>query len=53
MSLSNDEMHSATPSVVLRNIVMEYPVKSTEKRFGWDKVRALNDISLVAYSTLR
>lgn len=49
MSLSNDEMHSTTPSVVLRNIVMEYPVKSTEKRFGWDKVRALDDISLVAY----
>ncbi|MDK8241431.1 ABC transporter ATP-binding protein [Corynebacterium coyleae] len=49
MSQSNNAQKFATPSVVLRNIVMDYPVKSTEKRFGWDKLRALNDINLVAY----
>lgn len=49
MSQSNSNDSGMVPSIVLRNITMDYPVKSEEKRFGWDKVRALDGINLVMY----
>lgn len=49
MSQSNSNDSGMVPSIVLRNITMDYPVKSEEKRFGWDTVRALDDINLVLY----
>ena len=49
MPPSNSNDSEMVPSIVLRNITMDYPVKSEEKRFGWDTVRALDDINLVLY----
>ena len=49
MSQSNSDESTMVPSIVLRNIIMDYPVKSEKKRFGWDKVRALDGINLVMY----
>lgn len=49
MSQSNSNDSAMVPSIVLQNITMDYPVKSEEKRFGWDTVRALDGINLVMY----
>lgn len=49
MSRSNSEKNQLIPSVVMREIVMDYPVKSSDSRFGWEKFRALDGISFVAY----